>query len=1850
MSFDAQMKFAGRMAKKRKITVKQLAMTTEIDLPTSTEMDAWLGAAMHSAEDGYLDEMVSNPLAKPLDSISLYTPLGAIATSQYAAVRPVESTNEREEREFRERKSRRLLTTDRSHVGTDLFGTFEEKTNNYGTGLHRSSFDDSDGMEEISLPTSVNGGGSFNTAANTTVASYSTTWSAQAAVENRQKPMLVNAAMKRLEVLWLQRRAKLEMDEGNTVKAISTLKDALEIHVGTDDYSKADLGSHMLSEPEGLLNYIAETYFDFDKTAHFDAGRIQRCVLRWLKRRHARITKIQKFFRGFLQRKAMYQKGNMRKQCAIVIQRVFRRFLGIRCYYATKIKSWYKKLKMMEDFKIKIYYFRNAYRIQRLYRGYTGRVVAALRRKELDSTSLVQRQGRAWRIRHQRAQALRLIHRRYHFAARIIQCAIRRVIAVKRCQIQLLNEMFREEERLERETGVVDEAIKLQLKKVHLYMGTESGKVHFETTQDRIRTKDKHFKKIKKTLSEEAVMAHEAMVSFELFDTDGSGQIDEEELSQMLVQLAIPMNEAGVKALAAEIDADGSGDIDFGEFMDWYTGGGSQDIVDNQSYEEKFFKRILKARTYVLEITGVTLHQRATRDMLRQVTTWQSKDIAATFRNTYAPKFQCCQCMEPFVFFTDYREHFDKKGRCGVNRRKAIYFPKFWEALDWNYQRQVEKEIRRFNDEIPNINYNSLVATFKDVSLQSKAGVQALLKSYINKAQIIYMNKFQEQEDGTKGPTKTMGEEIVEVVKMCGDEHLNPIVAFTVAECIGSKIPEDWIVEDRWEMDAFSDWVEDIVDKGIALKSVPLYKKCLNQEYEKLKQDTLLLATVYVRVVRLLQVATESSLIALMECRSRRPRTVTIPDKILIAEGLEHLTKKAYVTSKNNIVEKLNIINAAFEKMTTIYVPSTCETLLKRTTGSVPVGPDGKLSDADLRKVLIHDAHIRAQAQFQSHAASKIGYTQMRRLANELWAMRLLHQQNGQAIASRQGKTITTGRYTGSLMKASGDILYLYERFASAATGDGIDVWELELVQRALTIRIPDSKWSEVQNLLDPKKTGYVTFDHLFTWMIEKSHKKYFNFFRGMYNVLEYSIWVLLDTIYMLHAEQMMLTQIRKISRLELDYQNLSMEALLLQAKLPEDDEAEVDVVEKPLTISEEIEIAEAAKAEEELDDEAKALELSADAHKRQTVDQIEADKARIIQLQLESEQLNEKIVKIKNANEEGESLLLFRLEEAEAEERCKRNFFSRQGLYNLKTEMKIMKATNKIIEAYGYCISPGARYPWTSKLLGTKTCKISQEDIDVWVDIRDKNIHNVNGPPKHVMKKKQFDEDGEEIEESDDEEERTPQVFDNRFEVGWALALSILVYAYDTDCSGTFDEGEVKLLLSNSLCGLHERKVLMNFPEVKDESATLHTMVNYLAMKVNWGRGKLWRLGYRGGTFILTKPSLNAAASMLISLSRQYARAKAEEAAELARTGKMKEEDDAKNDDALMMRAQMLAMRQVDLYFKTIQGRFKYRETKKKVRYWWNEDCWRTSFSREGLFSYAYQVHAEWKGVLITELPHLIRFCVVYLRFYTTSYVSEIAKMIAEVRTKDDVYWLSRDDVIDLLDKALAGTASRFNKFIQTPQILLHRMCQWTSGRDATLNMYSKARQQAVLISLQFEGILVADSNYRCSVLGLHDVMHHISQTSSWGLWKPKIKHKNLTWKKAPREATMFLLLSKGYSMDDLLKGGVDNWCEVEHLDGGLAADVVDVRDCLAQTNTEVSRTFRSGGFIGTVIGLMQSGKRWLNYGTQATGGLVHYFNYKRVGKALMTEGKQVNKEGAKYLREIISGQSHCVTEDEEE
>ena len=60
--------------------------------------------------------------------------------------------------------------------------------------------------------------------------------------------------------------------------------------------------------------------------------------------------------------------------------------------------------------------------------------------------------------------------------------------------------------------------------------------------------------------------------AFNLFDIDGSGDIDSSELAGVAKELGVEMSEEEVKAVMATIDEDGGGDIDLGEFTNWFLG------------------------------------------------------------------------------------------------------------------------------------------------------------------------------------------------------------------------------------------------------------------------------------------------------------------------------------------------------------------------------------------------------------------------------------------------------------------------------------------------------------------------------------------------------------------------------------------------------------------------------------------------------------------------------------------------------------------------------------------------------------------------------------------------------------------------------------------------------------------------------------------------------------------------------------------------------------------------------------------------------------------------------------------------------------------------------------------------------------------------------------------------------------------------------------------------------------------------------------------------------------------------------------------------------------------------------
>ena len=56
----------------------------------------------------------------------------------------------------------------------------------------------------------------------------------------------------------------------------------------------------------------------------------------------------------------------------------------------------------------------------------------------------------------------------------------------------------------------------------------------------------------------------------QLVDADGSGLLDEEELGALLEKLQVSATPEEVSALHSHLDHDQSGEVDFGEFYDWY--------------------------------------------------------------------------------------------------------------------------------------------------------------------------------------------------------------------------------------------------------------------------------------------------------------------------------------------------------------------------------------------------------------------------------------------------------------------------------------------------------------------------------------------------------------------------------------------------------------------------------------------------------------------------------------------------------------------------------------------------------------------------------------------------------------------------------------------------------------------------------------------------------------------------------------------------------------------------------------------------------------------------------------------------------------------------------------------------------------------------------------------------------------------------------------------------------------------------------------------------------------------------------------------------------------------------------
>ena len=98
-------------------------------------------------------------------------------------------------------------------------------------------------------------------------------------------------------------------------------------------------------------------------------------------------------------------------------------------------------------------------------------------------------------------------------------------------------------------------------------------------------------------LSEDEV--EEIKEAFDLFDNDGSGAISVNELTSAMQSLGFDVKHAVVYNMVSDLDSDGSGEIEFGEFLDVMTA----KISDKNTKEEidRIFKLFDKDRNGSLE-------------------------------------------------------------------------------------------------------------------------------------------------------------------------------------------------------------------------------------------------------------------------------------------------------------------------------------------------------------------------------------------------------------------------------------------------------------------------------------------------------------------------------------------------------------------------------------------------------------------------------------------------------------------------------------------------------------------------------------------------------------------------------------------------------------------------------------------------------------------------------------------------------------------------------------------------------------------------------------------------------------------------------------------------------------------------------------------------------------------------------------------------------------------------------------------------------------------------------------------------------------------------------------------------
>ena len=477
----AQLRFAESLGKleptlttpKKKKPKRKRNTNQDETVELSTEMETWLHNTFQETDsEGFLKEALGSVLTQPLDSMAIFCPTASIISSKTAAPKIPNKYG------TQKLGDSNLNLTDRSMLN----------------GLERSDSNNDNNL--------------------TSKPEFSTDSYSQSHSNVNEVPKF-SASVDCLEVMWLKRKAQLEVEDGEYDTAYKTLDKALEIHLGTDDYTKAKLADPVVaSDPLELISLIEDNYVPYDVTPHAAAERIQRMYRKYYSKLWKAATLLSRYYKGYYHRSKYLKRKFIRDQCAYLIQRRFRNHLDRMNTRASQIKQWYKVRCQMSDYRHRLFIYRMAKRIQRRYRGILGRRLGFKVKNKLVCTLRLQRNARGFIVRARRYLAIEMIHRRLYWAARKIQNRFRIMNAIRNSQGQLIGESVAEEERLEQEMAIYDESIRIEIDKIRLYFKTDAGKLHLKDSSETIKAKDFEFNKIKATLSTEEISTRDATIAF----------------------------------------------------------------------------------------------------------------------------------------------------------------------------------------------------------------------------------------------------------------------------------------------------------------------------------------------------------------------------------------------------------------------------------------------------------------------------------------------------------------------------------------------------------------------------------------------------------------------------------------------------------------------------------------------------------------------------------------------------------------------------------------------------------------------------------------------------------------------------------------------------------------------------------------------------------------------------------------------------------------------------------------------------------------------------------------------------------------------------------------------------------------------------------------------------------------------------------------------------------------------------------------------------------------------------------------------------------------------------------------